>query len=210
MSEDEKVMRMRQWLCIAALTGCGILGALLSHGAFSLLERLGAFGSGYEDHAHASLPLALCGVLLAACVAASLYVFQVVDGGSRSHVLALARDFGRSPATWPLLAVAVIAIATLAGMESFEGDVRDAFGSVPGIGVTMVAAIAACVGMAVRAFARWIADATESFIAAIASRLARAVAGARYRLRRADAVCVRRLDMLGRTCGNRAPPGLLA
>lgn len=201
---------MRHWLCAAVLGGCGILAALLSHAAFSFVESLGALGSGYEDHAHASLPIALCAVLLTLCVGGVLYAVQVVDGGSRAHVLALARAFGRSSAVWPLLVVAVVAIAALAGMEAYEGDVRDAFGSVPAVGMTMVAAIAVLVGMAVRAFARWIADATQSLIVHLCARLERAPASARYRSRRTDAICTHRLHVLRSIYGDRAPPCLLA
>lgn len=202
-----------RWSVLRAsvLAGCGLLGALASHAAFALIERAGALGSGYEHRVHASVAPAACGVLLFGCIALALYAIQVIDGGRRSRILAEARAFGSGPALGPLLAVVVLSLAGLVGMEAFEGHFSEALGSIPVLGGALVALLAVCIGATARAFARWIAGATEYLVAFAGARLRRRrLVAARYRCRSLAALHVRRLEELVRIGGDRAPPLSLA
>jgi hypothetical protein len=208
------VVQARRLWCALAVVTSGLFSALGSHAVFSALQSAHLFGSEYLHHAHGAVPLATCGMLAAACTVALFYATQVIGGGSRKHVIELARTFGGGSATLPLAAIALVAVVSLGLMELLEGSLSGlvgAFGSVPPIGIALVAGIAILVGLALRSFARWIAAVTESLVAAVLVFVRRQAAqAALYEALQPDVVCLMRGADVRHIGGNRAPPPPLA
>jgi hypothetical protein len=186
---------------------CGLLG----HSTLFAIQTSGYLGAGYLHREHGTVPIAIVCAAVLACVALAAYILRAHNCTSGSDVVRLANSFTSRRASTGLLTIPMLGMLTLAAMEAGEHSLAGAFGATPAFGVMLVVGIGAGLAIITRAFAGWIAAATQHIVAALHVFVRRLQAKPPASARRfVPVVRIRRHDVYRRVRCLRAPPFVLA